>query len=318
MRGQKVMTRRSRPVFAGLMVAGLAIASVPVQAQQPRVDARVGKLEKEMRAVQRTVFPLGTPIEPESGMTTPAVAAGSPASAPITDLTARVDGLERQLATLTGQIEQMGFANRQQDDRLKALEAKIAKTETPGSVEAAPERPSATSQTPAQTPTQALAPSKPIAAKPPSAKTDPARKAALAAVEMPSTGDAAEDAYTYGFRLYSGRFYPEAQAKLKEFVVAFPKHKRASYAQNLLGRAYLDEGKPALASVAFYENYQKMPKGERAPDSLYWLGLSLMKLNKAGDACKAYAEFSEVYGATAPTELKARVAKGRADAKCAA
>ncbi|MBA3896705.1 MAG: tetratricopeptide repeat protein, partial [Sphingomonadaceae bacterium] len=141
---------------------------------------------------------------------------------------------------------------------------------------------------------------------------------AVAAVEMPATGDAAEDAYTYGYRLYAAKLYPEAQAKLKEFVAKYPRHKRASFAQNLLGRAYLDEGKPALASVAFYDNYQKMPKGERAPESLYWLGQSLTRLNKLPDACKVYDELRDVYAATMPSDLKAKATRGRADAKCAA
>ena len=138
------------------------------------------------------------------------------------------------------------------------------------------------------------------------------------AVEIPVTGDATEDAYTYGFRLWQAKLFPEAQIKFKEFVAKNPTHKRASYAQNLLGRAYLDEGKPALASVAFYDNYQKMPRGERASESLYWLGVALTKLNKPGDACKAYKEFADVYGERASTDLKAKVTKGKADAKCTA
>jgi len=95
-----------------------------------------------------------------------------------------------------------------------------------------------------------------------------------------------------------------------------PKHRRASFAQNLLGRSYLDEGKPALASVAFYENYQKWPKGERAPESLYWLGVALTQLKKPAEACKVYAELEDVYGATMPDGLRPRIAEGRKQARC--
>ncbi|MEY2927740.1 MAG: hypothetical protein RL367_2217, partial [Pseudomonadota bacterium] len=66
-----------------------------------------------------------------------------------------------------------------------------------------------------------------------------------------------------------------------------------------------------------YENYQKNPKGERAAESLSWLGVALTKLKKLPDACKVYQEFDDVYGATAPAALKARVASGRVDAQCA-
>src|SRR3546814_15128458 len=70
---------------------------------------------------------------------------------------------------------------------------------------------------------------------------DEGRKAAVAAVERPDTGDAAEDAYIYGYRLWEAKFYPEAEAQLKSVVEKYSSHRRASFAQNLLGRAYLDE-----------------------------------------------------------------------------
>ena len=288
------------------LVASASLGGVAV-AQTAGIDGRVGKLEKEMKAVQRTVFPQGVPVQPESGSAMPATAVGTPATAPIADLTARVDALEKSLAALTGQIEQVQFRNRQQDEAIKRLEAAMSPTATNTPVTA----PDAV----APKPTPSVGTSKPPVK---ATKPDAARKAAIAAVEMPATGDAAEDAYSYGFRLYTAKLYPEAQTKLKEFVAKYPAHRRASYAQNLLGRSYFDEGKPALASVAFYDNYQKMPKGERAPESLYWLGQSLTKLKKLPDACKVYVELDEVYGSRLSADLAARAKKGRADAKCTA
>ena len=297
------LTYRLMVLLAGASFSGSAVA------QSAGIDLRVGKLEKEMKAVQRTVFPQGVPVQPESGAPVPATAAGSPATAPIADLTARIDALEKGLAALTGQIEQAGFRNGQQDEAIKRIEAQLATLN--GATEAAP--PTAT-----KTPLTAIKP--PPAAKPTvvATKPDAARKAMIASVEVPASGDAAEDAYSYGFRLYTAKLYPEAQTKLKEFVAKYPAHRRYSYAQNLLGRAYYDEGKPALASVAFYDNYQKMPKGERAPESLYWLGQALTKLKKMTDACKVYDELQDVYGARLAPDLKAKATKGRADAKCAA
>ncbi|HEX7743387.1 MAG TPA: hypothetical protein VF442_13305, partial [Sphingobium sp.] len=89
-----------------------------------------------------------------------------------------------------------------------------------------------------------------------------------------------------------------------------------SRAANLLGRAYLDDGKPALASVAFYDNYQKRPRGDRAADSLAWLGEALIQLKKPADACKVYAELEQVYGASLSANLRGLMDKGRAKAKC--
>ena len=278
-------------------------------AQNGPLDVRVGKLEKEMKAVQRTVFPQGVPVQPENPAPTGTTqAAGSPASAPIADLTARIDALEKGLAALTGQVEQAAFTNRQQDEAIKRLEARQT---APENAAVAPVGSAATLSPRGSSPTVV----KTTAA---SIRPDTARKAAIAAIEVPGSGDAAEDAYSYAYRLYSGKLYPEAQVKLKEFVAKYPTHKRASYAQNLLGRAYYDEGKPALASVAFYDNYQKMPKGERAAESLYWLGQALTKLKKLPDACKVYDELQDVYGARLTPDLKAKATRGRADAKCPA
>ena len=302
------------------------VAAGPVMAQSDVIDLRVGKLEKEMKAVQRKVFPGGAALEPElGGQPATILPAGTVASTPISDLTARVDALESQLKSMTGQQEQYGFHQKKQDELIKALEGRIKAIETPVSADAGSDvatlvpKPAATKPGVAK-PVMIAKPTaaKPVAVSPTALKTDPARKAAIAAVEVPSTGDAAEDTYAYGFRLYTAKLYPEAQVKFKEFITKFPGHKRISYAQNLLGRAYLDEGKPALASVALFDNYTKNPRGERAPESLYWLGISLTKLKKLPDACKVYAQFDEDYGAKASGDLKARVAKGKTDAKCAA
>jgi TolA-binding protein len=303
------------------------VGAAPVLAQSDVFGLRVDKLEREMKAVQRKVFPNGAALEPElGGSPKPATAPGTAASAPLTDLNARIDALESQLKSLTGQVEQDGFRLKKLEEGLKAQEARLkalepaaeVSTKEPEAVEVAMVKP----EPPKPVPSKVTAIAKPASPKvtppPVSTKIDPARKTALAAVEIPSSGDAAEDTYAYGYRLWQAKLYPEAQTKLKEFMAKYATHKKASFAQNLLGRAYLDEGKPALASVAFYDNYQKMPRGERAAESLYWLGVSLTRLKKPADACKVYSEFDEVYAPKAPADLKARVTKGKTDAKCAA
>lgn len=95
-----------------------------------------------------------------------------------------------------------------------------------------------------------------------------------------------------------------------------PKHKRTSYVRNLLGRAYLDDGKPSAAAKMFAENYEKEPKGDRAPESLYFLGEALVKLNEKPKACIAFAELSEVYPDVAAGRLSDRLATGRRNAGC--
>jgi len=148
------------------------------------------------------------------------------------------------------------------------------------------------------------------------AKPNPARVAAVAAIERPATGDVFEDGYTYGYRLWEAKFYPESQAILEETLAKFPKHKRASYARNLLGRAWLDDKKPATAVKVFYDNYKTEPRGDRAPDSLFFLGSALTDLGKTAEACEAFGKLERAYPDAVTSRLVERIASGKTRAKC--
>lgn len=273
----------------------LAAIAAPLAAQPaPDLNSRVTKVERELRAVQRKVFPDGRPLEAEiAPAPAPVEAAGTPATSPIADLSGRVDALEGQIRELTAQAEQNGFKVRQLEEQVTRLSEEMK----------------ARAAAPAPPPT--LEPTDP-AVEPPAEVPPP-----TSGIARPATGDAAEDGYLYGYRLWQAKEYPAAQAALKQVADAHPEHRRASFAQNLLGRSYLDEGKPALAAVALYDSYKKWPKGERAADSLYWLGQALTRLKKPADACKVYAQFGDDYAATASAALKGQVAAGQKQARCA-
>ena len=74
-------------------------------------------------------------------------------------------------------------------------------------------------------------------------------------------------------------------------------------------------GRRVLAKM-FAENYEKEPKGDRAPESLYFLGDALVKLNEKAKACVAFAELAEVYPDVATGRLSDRLATGRRNAGC--
>lgn len=295
-----------RFVFA-VILAGVATPALA----QSGLDGRVGKLESEMKAVQRKVFPggAGTYLEPQvrPAPSTPEEI-GAPASSALYDLTQRVSSLEAQIASMTGQIEQSQYRLRQLEDQFtaykKATDARLSRDAA---------APAGEGTLPENGP---VVPPPPRAAATPAAGATGGRAAQVAAVEKPVTGQADEDAYLYGYRLWAAKLYPEAADQLKKVVATYPKSRRASFAQNLLGRSYLDDGKPSLASIAFYDNYKKMPDGERAPDSLYYLGQALTKLNKPADACKVYGELLDVYGDRVGQGMKDDVARARTSAKC--
>lgn len=316
--------------FRLAVLSGAAFAlSASAVAQDANIDGRVGKLEKEMRAVQRQVFPAGAGkfIAPDIQSPTTAQPETPSTTSATSDLLVRVDALEAQLATLTGQVEQQGNNMRGLEARLKILEAQLAsaqlasapqETEVPATAQAttAPSVLPAAASVPAAVtvkPKPVVAAAKPAAT---AAKPSATRVAAVAAIERPATGDAFDDGYTYGFRLWEAKFYPEAQATLEETLKAYPKHRRASFLRNLLGRAWLDDKKPATAVKVFYDNYKADPRGERAPDSLFFLGSALTDLGKTAEACEAYGELTRAYPDVASGRLAERVTAGKTRAKC--
>lgn len=301
----------------GTAVAALASVTMPAAAQTSRgtaaggIEGRVDRLEREMRAVQRKVFPGGAGQTVEPQITAPerqTGAPGLPATSVVADLNARVSAVESQLSQITGQVEQTQYRLRQLEDafnvykratdaRLKALEA--------GPAPAVEEDPPVTGTRPT--------PTRPAVGGPATATpTTP-----VVAIDRPKTDDPAEDGYVYGYRLWQAKQYDKAIPELRTVVQKYPKHRRASYSQNLLGRTLLDQGKPALAATAFFESYQKMPNGERAPDSLYYLAQALVKMKKpASEVCKVYDELTQVYGDRISDAMKKDVATGRTASKC--
>lgn len=307
--------------FLGAATIALA-ATMPAAAQDNTVGKRVERLEKEMRAVQRSVFPGGAPtffegeIAPDN---TPGERARS--NAPVIDLTARVDALESQLQTLTGQTEQNAFHLRELEKQFTAykteMDRRFADPAAAGAI-ATPASLAPVVKPPAAVTTAAAAPVKKPADKPAAkpAAPDAARLALVKKIEVPASGNETKDAYDYGYRLWEAKLYPEAQVQLKQVVTKWPSSSQASFAQNLLGRAYLDEGKPSLAAVAFYNNYKDRPSGARAPHSLMYMGVALDKLGRKADACKAFRELEEVYGAKTPQDVRTDAAAAKTKAGC--
>lgn len=100
------------------------------------------------------------------------------------------------------------------------------------------------------------------------------------------------------------------------FVEKYPNHERLTYGRNLLGRAFLDDGKPREAAPWFLRNYQADRNARRAPDSLLYLAESMIQLEDTSRACIALAEFSETYPAVAAGRLQSDYEASRKKVTC--
>lgn len=335
------------PFALALAIAAPALA----QSADPAAEARLRKLEAEVTALQRKVFPGGDgTFFPQLQPGQPATpVSGTPATTPVTDMLARMEALESQIARLTAQNEENTNRLGKLEARLATLEAGPAQPAAPGPdaaaatapPAAAPSQATATSPAPSAAipvpkPTTSSAPAansvlaatpaaKPAApvAKPAAvptattaAKPSAERLAAVKAIAKPQTADLGDDEYSYGFRLWEAKFYPEAEQQLKLYLQQYPRHSRASYARNLLGRAYLDEGNLDEAGKWFYENYKADRNGPRAADSVLYLAETWQRKKDDKRVCIALAQFVDDYPADAAGRLRSQYEGLRARVKC--
>ncbi|MGN6356799.1 MAG: tetratricopeptide repeat protein [Novosphingobium sp.] len=331
----KFLGGKTQPLLALMLV--LAGSAAPLAAQDS-ADNRLRRLEAEVRdlkrqaGAERTVAPQATP--------SPAAPrpVGAPASTPVSDLMSRMEAIEGQLARLTAQNEEGGNKLRQLEERIAASEAAAKAANATQSatttsslgqgdavpaeaVAAPPARPPATRPASASAPTAAPAAVPASPARPARPTGRPAapsaqRVAAVRAIVKPETTDVGEDEYTYGFRLWEAKFYPEAQQQLKLFLDKYPRHGRVSYARNLMGRALLSDGKPREAASWFLQNYEANKQGDRAPDSLLFLAEAMNQLKDSSRACIALGEFAKTYPKEAAGRLKSQYDATRSGVKC--
>lgn len=308
-----MISQTSRAIIGGLALFAVGGTAMPALAQDGD-EARLRKVEAEVRALQRKVFPGGDGryFEPQisapSGTTTVGPAGSTTA---VTDILARLDAMEGQLQGLTAQIEQNSNA-------IRVIEAQLANLGTGGSIVV----PASSSSTTTST-TSTTRPSLPSSTVVTTSAATPAvtgpsaqRLAAVQAIAKPQTDDAGDDEYSYGFRLWEAGFFPEAQQQLSLFVEKYPRHPRLTYGRNLLGRAYLDGNKPGDAAPWFLKNYQDNKQAARAPDSLLYLADAMIAMKDTDRACIALAEFSETYPALAAGRLSDQYEANRKKVRC--
>ena len=315
-----------------LLAATAAIAVVPAssalaQRQQPTPEQRIQRLERQVDEMQRRIFPKGRPADTAGYVDDPAATQSS-----VMTLNQRLDALERQMTDMLRQSEDNGNRLRNvetsvgqlktdEDQRIQALEQRMTAAESAATAPATAEPASTDTTTPTKSRSETTTPAKPRARM---TTSQPPKTAAVTAppsssdegVATAAATDPGEDAYSQGFRQWQGGDYDGAIGTLRAFVKAYPKHRRVSYANNLIGRAQLDKGDARAAAETFLGNYRSNPGGERAPDSLFYLGQSLMKLGQPGQACKAYAELDAVYGAKIRPDLKKQETDAKAQANC--
>jgi TolA-binding protein len=292
---------RIRAVLPFAALAALTLSPASAQRRPPTPEQRIDRLEKQVRQVQKQVFPKGQPADTAGFSDEPAATQDA-----VNNLNNRLDAIEKQLADILRQSEENG-------NRVGVLETELARLRADQD-----RRLRALESAPATEETDSAAPAEQGEAPPPAPKPKIESKADLKPAAV-STGNAeadAEAAYDQGYQLWNSGKYDAAITSLRAFAKKYPDSRRVSWANNLIGRSLLDKGQPRAAAEVLLANYRKDPKGERAQDSLFYLGQALMKLGQPSQACKAYAELEDVYGGQVRAPLKDALPGAKAEAKC--
>ena len=95
-----------------------------------------------------------------------------------------------------------------------------------------------------------------------------------------------EKQYEFAQSLIQVGDYSTAERAFREFVISNPDHNLAGNAQYWYAETLRVRQLYTDAASAYLEGYQKYPKGEKAPENLLKLGISMVKIGEKDQGCK--------------------------------
>jgi tol-pal system protein YbgF len=111
----------------------------------------------------------------------------------------------------------------------------------------------------------------------------------------PPPGVDAQTLYQQGYAALLQKDYGAAEATFRQLVEAYPDNALAGDAQYWLGETYYVRGQYKNAADAFLKGYKKYKAGQKAPDTLLKLGMSLAELGQKDAACSTFNELKAKY-----------------------
>lgn len=282
--------------YAFLLVS-FALLSGPAFAQEDMgsLAERMERLERDMNYVQKQVYRSGSASENGSAASTQMPANSG-------QLQVRLAQIDEEIRQIRGQIEQVQFQNKQTaaelkklsddvDYRLRALEQKAA------------EAPVAAATTPA--PAEGAAPAAATDANKP-ASYQPAEGAALTGKDFPN----ANAHYSYALKLLNEKKYAEAASSFDVFVKKYTGDPLLGNAYYWMGESQYARGDFTRATESFRKGFESNPSGQKAPDNLYKLAMSLSQIKRTNEACIVLNQVVTKYGeSSARTAFKAAEAR---------
>ncbi|MBM3518439.1 MAG: tol-pal system protein YbgF [Alphaproteobacteria bacterium] len=327
----------------GIVLAVAAIGAAEAQqseslkSEMRSLSEQVERLRRDLSETQRRVY--GDDFVPREATAAAPARADDGAAAPngATALAAQNESqireLQAHLAAVTGSIEEAqhqldGLAGRLDklvadvDHRLAIVERELAARQaaaepaTDTTLDAASGAATAPEAETAAAP-QEIAPVTEAGTALPADESEAAGGGSSAPAEAASAlpaGNAAEQ-YDYAFGLLARGDYDAAQRALQAFITAHPDDPLSGNAQYWLGETHYVREDFASAAAAFLAGYQRFPDGDKAPDNLLKLAMTLGTLGQKADACATLDQLAQRHPTAAET-LRQRADRERATLAC--
>jgi tol-pal system protein YbgF len=346
-----VSARRKRSRLALTFSAGLlalSVGTVPSFAQQggDSIDARLSRVEQKLADLQALVGALQSFARSNPGAAPPPdTAGGAPVADPSPsqgDVGARVAALETQIGALTAELEQInqrlnalngipaaqapaapvprlpntpppdkqGDAGPAPDAAVAAMAASAGDAGDPGDTS----KPRWYGPRPGEEQTSALPPGAPQPLLPPAAQggeasaQPPSQVAALPSDDVHSLYEKGQGAITQ-------KDYASAEVAFRQLIKTYPKDPLTTDAQYWIGESYYRRGQYKNAADAFLKGYKKHKSGDKAPETLLKLGMSLAALGQKDAACSTFGELKAKFP-KAPETVRDEAKAERKKAGC--
>lgn len=250
----------------GLLVLPLGVAQSQSRSDWRDMLVRVSELEGQVEALKKNAAEAdGSEL-------------GRGQRALLADMEVRIGQLETEIRKLTGLIEEISFKQNRIEKDIDLFKRDVElRFKDLGNGEAV----------------AALTPDPVIEDQP--GENEPTRTAAIELPEVTLPEGTEAERYAYAFSFLRRGDFPSAEAAFIRFLEAHPAHTLAGNAQYWLGETYYVRKDYPEAAAAFLKGFQSYGDGNKGPDSLLKLGMSLSSMNQNQQACSAFEELLSRY-----------------------
>ena len=289
-----------RLIFLAIPLTLLAHAAF-AQEDVGALSERLERLERDVNFVQKQVYR-------GNGMEAAGANNGGSAPANAGQMQVRVSQIDEELRQIRGLIEHSQFENKQNAAALKKLSEDVDYR-----LRAIEQKQMQAVAEPMSDPV-AIAPEEPAAAIEAAAKSDPAKPKVAPAI----TGKHFPDSnahYSYAFKLLNEKKFAESAMSFDSFVKKYPADPLTANAYYWLGESQYTRGDFTRATESFRKGFEVNAEGQKAPDNLYKLAMSLSQIKRQKEACVVLSRVIEKYAETA-TRTATKAEEARISMQC--